>query len=157
SELYALDGTPLETLPYTVSEHQYAVRDVPADADGAARRHVFFVFSVGERTTQWERGSEPMHHFGFTGDYDPFGQPRSRIDIAVRGGADPPASLTVPWPEPYLATQTMTAFAAPSEAPFIADRVAHMTAYEIVNECKRRVLELRDALFAGAGDVQRRV
>jgi RHS repeat-associated protein len=156
TELYALDGTPLEGLPYTVAEHQYAVREVDAPGSGAAdRRRIFFIFPVGERTTQWERGTEPMHHVAFTGDYDEFGQPRTRIDVAVPRGRDPKGDAA--WPEPYLATQSVTAFAAPNEPPLIADRVAHATTYEIVGERTRSVLQLRDTLFAGAADVQRRV
>ena len=146
TELYALDGTPRESLPVTVAEHQYGLRELPADAPG---KRIFFVFSIGERTTQWERGDEPMHRFAFTADHDAFGQPRNTIAIAVPRGRDPRAALES-WPEPYLVTQSITAYAAASEAPYMADRVAHVTSYEIAGERTRSVPQLREALLAGA-------
>ena len=43
---------------------------------------------LAQRTTQWERGDDPMTQFTFTGDYDDYGQPRSQISIAVPRGPD---------------------------------------------------------------------
>ena len=48
--------------------------------------HIFFPFSIAQRTTQWERGEEPMTQVSFTADYDDFGQPRMQASIAVPRG-----------------------------------------------------------------------
>lgn len=45
--------------------------------------YIFFSFSVGQRTTQWERGNDPMTSFAFTADYDDYGQPLRQVAIAV--------------------------------------------------------------------------
>src|SRR5206468_2360221 len=45
----------------------------------------------------------------------------------------------------------------PNEDPFIADRIVHTKTYEIRGEQTRDVFQLRDALFAGASDIQRKV
>src|SRR5258708_9680 len=75
--------------------------------------------------------------------------PPTQIAIALPRGRDPRAALQS-WPEPYLVTQSITAYAAPSETPYITDRVAHVTSYEIAGERARNVTQLRDALLAGA-------
>ena len=51
----------------------------PAGGDGATPR-IFFPHPVAQRTTQWERGDEPMTQFAFTDDYDDFGQPRRQVE-----------------------------------------------------------------------------
>ena len=63
---------------------------------------------LAERTTQWERGNDPMTQFTFTDDYDLYGQPRSQISIAVPRGRD--FRVAAPG-EPYLATQVVTQYA----------------------------------------------
>lgn len=155
TELYALDGSPLETRPYTVTEAQHGVTFLKADGGvedlspptepGATapksrwpsepmawQSRVFFAFSVSERTTQWERGDEPMTRCKFTADYDPFGQPRWSLDVAVPRGRDFRATLPPTTPgQPWLATMSETVYARPSEVPFITDRVARTTGFEL--------------------------
>ena len=55
--------------PYTVTEYAYDLREEPSAGD-PGRPRVFFPFQVAQRTTQWERGDDPMTQFTFTGDYD---------------------------------------------------------------------------------------
>ena len=50
------------------------------------RLRIFFPHVLAQRTTQWERGDDPMTRFTFTDDYDAYGQPRSQIEIAVPRG-----------------------------------------------------------------------
>ena len=40
----------------------------------AERQRIFFPHPLAQRTTQWERGDEPMTRFVFTDDYDGYGQ-----------------------------------------------------------------------------------
>ena len=51
TELYGRDASGREALPYTVTEHAYAIREEPS-ADPGGRR-VFFACQVASRATQW--------------------------------------------------------------------------------------------------------
>jgi RHS repeat-associated protein len=156
TELYALDGTVRQNYPYTVTEAMQGVRDEsppPAGSDSLSetlreRNPIFFPFPLAQRTTQWERGNEPMTQFSFTEDYDAFGQPQRRTAIAcprgwrsrsVSGGeslSDTPA-------EPYLATRSRTVYAEPMNPQVhIRDRVAKTTTYEIENTSGKQVQEI---------------
>lgn len=149
TELYARDGTTLATRPYTVTEHVYGVRDESPEGHPPDQPHIFFPHPLAERTTQWERGSEPMTQFAFTGDYDAYGQPRAGISIAVPRGRNPLASG--PAGAPYLATLTLTVFAQRDDASsYVVDRVARTTGYEIVNDGSACVFDLRDRILSGA-------
>lgn len=157
SELYGLDGTALQNRPYTVIEQVYGVREefsseittgVPIPSQDAT--HIFFPYTIAQRTTQWDRGVEPMSRFAFTGDYDACGQARSQISIAVPRGRDFRVAATSPV-EPYLATLTLTDYAQRDDAQvFIADRVARTTGYEIVNDGRPALLDLKTAIENGS-------
>src|SRR5262249_35598820 len=82
--LAALDGTARTALPYTVTE---AVVGVRQEVTG-----VYFPSTVGERTTQWERGTEPMTRFSFPAAYDAYGFATARVDVPVPRGRDPLSS-----------------------------------------------------------------
>src|SRR5262249_55447322 len=76
TELYALDGTARQAKPYTVTEYLYGLREVSAPLHGEDERlRVFFPFRLSQRTTQWERGDDPLSQYTFTDDYDDVGQP----------------------------------------------------------------------------------
>lgn len=151
TELYALDGSPLQSRPYTVTEHVYGVREVSPPASSEVRRHrIFFPVALSERTTQWERGSDPLTAFTFTDrcdasglplDYDAYGQPLSQISIAVpRGRAFRLAGAAG---EPYLGTQSVTSYAQRDDDQiYIADRTCSSTTYEIVNDGSASVFDL---------------
>jgi hypothetical protein len=47
------------------------------------RRRIFFPFPTAQRTTQWERGDDPLSVFSFTADYDAFGQARQQTSAAM--------------------------------------------------------------------------
>lgn len=147
TELYALDGTERQNRPYTVTEHVCGVREVPRADSTLSSLHIFFPFSLSERTTQWERGHDPLSTFKFTDncvqdpalanlqtkDYDSYGQPLNEINIAVpRGHVFQSAGASG---QPYLATQTVTTYAQPYDAQiYIVDRSSSATTYEIVND-----------------------
>jgi RHS repeat-associated protein len=148
TELYARDGTDREKRPFTVTETLHGVCGVLdngdeskllSDAeslpeewkDDAEAHRVFFPHVIAARTTQWERGNDPMTRFSFTEDYDEFGQPQKETQIACPRGwrtlDDAPS-------EPYLATQSLTLFAAPPDGAdaYIRDRVAKATTFDVV-------------------------
>jgi hypothetical protein len=141
TELYALDGSDREDQPYTVTESRYGLKEIEAPTGGDTERlHIFFPHLTAQRTTQWERGDDPMTQFSFTNDYDNFGQPQLQTQAACprgwRGLEDQPA-------EPYLATRTRTRYASPVDpATYIHDRVVHTTSWEILNTAGKRVLDL---------------
>ena len=132
SETYALDGSDLQDRPYSVAEHAYTLAEVEpstAGSAGAARKRIYFPQAVAQRTTQWERGNEPMYQYAFTGDYDAFGQPRRQLSVACprswRAWNDAPADR-------FLATLSLTVFATPSpQGPKLRDRVIRARSYEL--------------------------
>jgi RHS repeat-associated protein len=134
TELYALDGSDRQDRPYTVTESVAGVRQEspPSSAEGD-RQRVFFPHVLAERTTQWERGNDPMARFTFTGSYDAYGQPGCQVSVAVPRGRDFRKSVAPGQPsEPYLITQTATDYARPDDAQvYIVDRVARTTTYEV--------------------------
>ena len=82
TELYSRDGSEREDRPYTVTEALHGLREEEPLAAGEERRRIFFPHLLGERSSRWERGSEPMHRFAFTADYDGYGQPRAAVKVA---------------------------------------------------------------------------
>src|SRR5205823_3464246 len=103
---------------------------------------------LGDRVTQWERGSDPLTQCSFFSDYDEYGQSRLHARIAVPRGRDP--RTAAPPGEPYLATSTETTHAQRDTAAcYIVDRVARSTAYEIENDGSLTVLDLWASIEAG--------
>ncbi|MBN1254276.1 MAG: VCBS repeat-containing protein [Deltaproteobacteria bacterium] len=142
TELYALDGTDRQDRPYTVTENLYGVREEsPPGADEEDRYHIFFSYALAQRTTQWERGDDPMTQFSFTEDYDEYGQPQTQTQIACprnwRTVDDVPN-------KPYLATRSKTIYAQPMDPEqYIVDRVARVTSYEIQNSGEGTIFDLK--------------
>lgn len=95
TELYALDNSPLQNRPYTVTESVSFVRKdyqppVPVtDTFRYASGYIFFPYSLGQRTTQWERGNDPMSSFSFNWEYDHYGQAGKQLSVALSRGIDP--------------------------------------------------------------------
>jgi RHS repeat-associated protein len=156
TELYARDGSEREGLPYTVAESLYGLREEQPPAEGDARRRIFFPHLLAERTTEWERGSDPMTRVTFTDLYDRFGQPRSRVAVAVPRGRDPRAEGE--WAEPYLATHEVTVYAVPAEdGRLIAGCVAHATTWELAGVRDGSVHTLRERALLRDPAAPRRV
>jgi RHS repeat-associated protein len=144
TELYALDGSLDQDRPYTVTESQYGLREIdPPSANDVARQRIFLPHLLGQRTTQWERGDDPLTLFAFTDNYDGFGQPQQATSVACprgwRGMTDRPTA-------DYLATRTVTRYASPEPAgPYIHDRVAATATFEITDTSGQTVGALRSA------------
>lgn len=167
TELYALEDVRREesfsdeesqrpvARPYTVTESQFnvvelftdEVADVYGDrADELANtpdepRRIFFPTTVATRTTQWERGDEPMTSFGFTVDFDVYGQPLRQIALAVPRNRD--FNVADASAEPYLGTVTTTTYAQREDADrYIVDRVSSTQSEEILNNGSQSLLDL---------------
>jgi len=147
TELYALDGSDREDRPYTVSESSYGLVEIEAPAAGDTHRlHIFYPHATSQRTTQWERGDDPMTQFSYTRYtddkdlFDQFGRPLAQTQIACPRGW---RTLDDKPTEPYLATRSRTVYAKPNaQEVYIHNRVAKTTSYEIVKSSGKRVTEL---------------
>jgi RHS repeat-associated protein len=124
TERYAIDGASVEHRPYSVTETAYGLREFsPPGAGDPARRRVFFAFQTAERTTQWERGDDPMTVFLFASEYDDFGQNRQNTSVAMprrsvkrRGVQGAVAGVVQPDETRVLVTHTLTTFATADPA-----------------------------------------
>ncbi|MGA9767845.1 MAG: SpvB/TcaC N-terminal domain-containing protein [Blastocatellia bacterium] len=150
TEMYALDDAARQDRPYSVTEYLYDLREEAAPEQGEGdRMRIFFPQSVARRTTQWERGDDPLHKFSFSGEYDLYGQPRSLINIAVPRNRKyqeevPPGA---PSPQPYLVTHKLIEFAQRDDAErYIVDRVARTTAYESKNDGRDALWHLKSKI-----------
>lgn len=133
TEIYALDGSPSQDRPYTVTEQAYSVKEITDLLDDSLP-HIFFPHGVAQRTTQWERGDDPMSQFSFTGEYDDFGQPLSQTAVAMPRRIRRRHRLSpteVADEKRVLATHSRTSYATPSAGIYIHDRVAHGTSIEL--------------------------
>jgi hypothetical protein len=137
-----------------VTESLYGVREespvvTGADAAEAERPRIFFSHLLAQRTTQWERGNDPMTQFAFTDDYDAYGRPRSQLSIAVPRGRD--YRLAAEAGEPYLATQTVTDYAQRDDAQhYLIGAAPRVTSYEILNTGAPSVFALHESVLNGA-------
>ncbi len=150
-ELYALDATDRQDRPYTVTESISGIREEapPAGPPDDVRERIFFPFVLGQRTTQWERGDDPMTRFTFPTGFDEYGFPTQQVAIAVPRGRDPLAPGTGT-SQPYLATYATTGYARRDDTGhYLVNRVSRTTSYEIVNDGTATVAQLRDAVLAG--------
>jgi RHS repeat-associated protein len=148
TEVYALDGAAWDDRPYTVTEHAHELREEMPPAEGEIRRRVFLPFEIASRTTQWERGDDPMTRLAFSPQRDAFGQVLREEAIACPRGwrnlGDRPA-------EPFLATIAETRYAEPVPGRHMRDRVALRTTWEVTGTAGKTVAELRLDAASGIG------
>ncbi len=146
TELYALDGSERENRPYTVTESLTGLREEVGP--GRDDMRIFFPFALAQRTTQWERGDDPMTQFSFTEDYEDYGQPRTAIAIACPRTWRR-SDEVFPESSPFLATVSRTEFAySTGEAPYLKNRTAKTTAWELQHKGDLTLYDLK----AKAGD-----
>ena len=143
TELYAIDGDERAANPYTVTENAYGMREEePPSGAKSTRPRIYFPHLVAQRTTQWERGDDPLTQFTFTGEYDAFGQPRSQTTIAMPRRARKRrqiSALEVADETGMLATHSRTTYAEPQDGSYIHDRTAAATNFEVAQ--KREITE----------------
>ena len=143
SETYALDGSALVDRPYTVIEHAYALREESTTPGSGARKRIYFPHAVAQRTTQWERGNDPLTQFTYTGSYDEFGQPRRQTSISCPRGWRALGDTTATG---FLATLSHTEYASDRPADlFIRDRVARTRAFELTATVGKTIPQLAAA------------
>ncbi|MBL7797054.1 MAG: VCBS repeat-containing protein [Saprospiraceae bacterium] len=142
TELYALDGSERQDRPYTVTEARYDVKFIENNLKGnRPQKPIYFPIAVSQRTTQWERGTEPMTQFAFSGEYDDFGQPQVQTQIACYYGWKSLSDKT----GVFLATRTRTLYASPdveNEKSYIHDRVAGVKQWEITRTKGKTIEEI---------------
>jgi hypothetical protein len=92
---------------------------------------------LGQRTTQWERGEDPMTQLSFTADYDNYGQARRQLSAALPRGwtrtgstAGALVSGSVSTHAGYDESQGRNDFDQPDQ--YIVDRVCSSRSYEVV-------------------------
>lgn len=152
SETYALDGSAREQIPYTVSESASQLKEIATPKQTQTnQKRIFFPFSIVSRTTQWERGDEPMTQFSFTSDYDKYGQPQKSWQIACpKGWLDKFSRV-----EDYLATYSQTSFAQrDDEQVYIVDRTAETKAYELKIQTPQTLLQFKQLVESDQIDKQ---
>lgn len=154
SELYAPDGTERQIRPFTVTEQAYGLREESAPEIGDVDRlRIFFPHLLAQRTTQWERGDQPMTQFGFTDGFDAYGQPRRQVNLAVPRFRDYRAAA--PAGEPYLGTLIETRFAQSDDAErYIVNRITASTSFEILNDGSSTIFELYSQVLAGTAELK---
>ena len=152
TELYALDRSALEDRPYTVTESVHGLREVspPTDQTGL-RRRIYFPHARAQRTTQWERGDDPLTQIGYTDEYDEYGQPRQQLQIACPRGWRDFANDARPGAD-YLTTYTETRFAQRDDDLYMVDRTAGSSSFQIYPPQDQAppavtVTQLRDQAF----------
>jgi RHS repeat-associated protein len=152
SELYALDrfknqdAVTSEDRPYTVTEHAYSLREEsPPTVGQESRLRIFFPHVIAQRTTQWERGEDPMTQFTLTSDYDSFGQPQRQTTIAMPRRSIKRHTVTgavvgtlSPDETQVLVAHTRTTYATPQPQAdvYIHDRVSQVKTFELSNPPK---------------------
>lgn len=145
SELYALDGSQRQDRPYTVNEYAYGLKEIapPLEIENADRTRIFFPHPTFQRTTQWERGDDPMTQFAFT-DYldennlfDDYGRPHRQTAVAMPRLLKHQHVLTGAVVRPFnpnetriLSTHTHTFYAVPTSG-YIHNRVAQVKTHEL--------------------------
>lgn len=154
TELYALDGTALEDRPYTVTESAYGLREVEPLADQMdLRRSIFFPYARAQRTTQWERGNDPLTQVSYTDDYDEYGQPRQQMQIACPRGWRNFHTDVLPATE-YLITYSETRFAQRDDDLYMVDRTTGVNNFQVYPQSDLAVptltvTQLRNQTFNG--------
>jgi RHS repeat-associated protein len=152
-EIYALDGSPVEDRPYTVTEQAYGIREEARPDPPSRRERIFFTHTLAQRVTQWERGDDPMTQFEFKRNHDAFGQPRDQIAIACpRGWRRLEDRLS---PEtPFLATYNRIDYADSTgdddAGVYCKDRIARSTSYQLKHLGDATVVDLREAITDAA-------
>ncbi len=156
TELYALDqelAGDQASRPYTVSESVYKVREVPVTNDHidvplkGISGAIFFPMPSAQRTTQWERGNDPMSQFSLSDDYDEYGQARKQYSIACpRGWRNMNDVFSGDTEEAFLSTLSFTDFVdIHDESVYIKDRSWRNSGYEIVHTDSQSLLDIIEA------------
>jgi RHS repeat-associated protein len=158
SELYALDESILQDKPYTVTESLMSLRlefdpTVPpgpfwSDQSGywSGGGYIFFPFNIAQRTTQYERGIDPMHSFSFTKSYDAYGQAQGQLSVFVPRGGSPISGGN----GNYLSTFSFSDFIqVDTSNQYMVNRVKRSLGWDLTQSASgKSVFALRDDVFS---------
>jgi len=184
SELYALDNSALKDIPYTVTESMMSLREefnpaqLPSKYSFSSSAsssvmssgvetlnpdkqsyYVFFPFNIAQRTTQYERGTDPMHSFSFTKEYDAFGQSLGQLSVGLPRGLTPPGMTAyinpyVSTPGDYLATYSLGEYIYAGNidafsGQYMVNRVKRSRSFDATQSpANNDIFTMRDAVFA---------
>lgn len=159
SETYGLDGSTLQDRPYTVTESLMSVRlefdpsELPSplwaetlQGYWAGGGYIFFPFNVAQRTTQYERGDDPMHSMSFVKDYDAYGHPLGELSIGLPRGSSPNSGGN----GNYLATYGESEFIYKdvNGGQYMVDRVKRSVSYDATKPAGgTSVFAFKDGIF----------
>lgn len=147
TELYVLDGSTRQARPFQVTEVSHGVSGLPGTRPASEtlpatpgtlaaddwRLRVFFPFQLAQRSSVWERGTEPLTTFELSDRYDEFGQAQESLAIAVpRTRARSHQEFVSGDTSRYLSILTRTRYAT-SSTVYLAGRAAQVRAFEVVN------------------------
>jgi len=153
TELYALDDQEIQNRPYTVTESFYRFNPIFSPEDSPFDKipkgtsgYIFFPVVQIQRTTQWERGDDPMTQFTFTDDYDAYGNPRRQTSIACpRGWQNMYEKISEN--TPFLATCSKTQLAySESGNPYIKGRTIKTSSYEVTHIGEQMIWDIKAAI-----------
>ncbi len=177
SELYALDSSNLRDKPYTITESLMnfdlkfpAINEISkspntidwsiiANNGQQSTSHcVFFPFNIAQRTTQYERGTDPMHNFNFTKEYDNYGQPQGQLSLGVPRNFSPASGAplyTGPDNTPpinYLATYSLSEFIYVDNIlvteQYMVNRVKRSLNWDLTQSCiNMSIFDVRNNIF----------
>src|SRR5690554_4012601 len=145
SETYGLDGTQLQDRPYTVSESLMSVKTID-NGQLTIDNSIFFPFNVAQRTTQYERGNDPMHSMSFVKGYDTYGHPTGELSVGLPRGSSPESGGN----GNYLATYGESEFIY-KDIPggqYMVDRVKRSISYDATKPSGgTSVFAFKDSIF----------
>jgi RHS repeat-associated protein len=146
-EIYALDGTPKEEHPYTVSEQNFTIRRV--QPQGENRHAVFFSHPREAITYHYERNpADPRVQHALTLEVDPFGNVLKEAAIGYgRRQPDPSLPLQV---DREKQTKTLLTYTENCVTNPINDAAVFPDAYRTPLPCETRTFELTGYTPTGA-------
>ena len=108
--------------------------------------YVFFPYSTAQRTTQYERGTDPMHNFSFTKDYDAYGNAIGQLSVGLPRGASPLGGGN----GSYLGTYGISEYIYKdiTGGQYMADRIKRLVSYDATMPAHTTdVFAYRDTVF----------
>src|SRR5690606_7480767 len=107
--------------------------------------YIFFPFSVAQRSSQYERGDDPMHSYSFTQNYDAYGQVQGALSVGLPRKSSPIQGAS----GEYLGTYELSEYIyVDTPDQYMVDRVKRSVAYDAVQATMNRsVFAYKDAIF----------
>ncbi len=117
-----------------MTETIYGLREeAPSSESDSSHPHIFFPHQLAQRTTQWERGADPMTNFSLSGAFDEFGQAQVQVALAIP--RERQFLEVAPSGEPYLGTISRATFINRDDPThYLIGRVSQATTHEILND-----------------------